>query len=87
MTASASTLSIADKGKPGHFGLQGMQERAVRIEGKLTIASAETSGTTINLARPRRHRIPEGTTNTVHEQRAALILRRERAPSDVERLG
>jgi signal transduction histidine kinase len=28
---------IADRGKNGHFGLQGMRERAARIGGKLTL--------------------------------------------------
>jgi len=31
---------VADRGKDGHFGLQGMRERVVRIGGKLTIVSS-----------------------------------------------
>lgn len=35
----------------GHFGRQGMRERAVRIEGKLILTSG-SSGTTVNLQVP-----------------------------------
>jgi len=44
--------AIADGGKEGHYGLQGMRERAVRIAGKLTIVSAANSGTEIKLVVP-----------------------------------
>jgi signal transduction histidine kinase len=44
--------AIADKGKDGHFGLQGMRERAARISGKLTIVSSANSGTEIELTVP-----------------------------------
>ena len=44
--------AIVSSGKAGHFGLQGMQERAARIEGKLTLVSSATSGTEIKLAVP-----------------------------------
>src|SRR6266436_3867298 len=44
--------AIADTGKDGHFGLQGMRERAARIEGKLTIVSSMNSGTEIKLVVP-----------------------------------
>ena len=47
-------LSIADAGKEGHFGLQGMRERAARIGAKLTIASSADSGTEIILMVPGR---------------------------------
>jgi signal transduction histidine kinase/ligand-binding sensor domain-containing protein len=43
--------SITDKGKDGHFGLQGMRERADRVGGKLTLLTS-TSGTDIKLAVP-----------------------------------
>src|SRR6267142_847211 len=39
----------ADRGKDGHFGLQGMRERASRIGGKLTLRSSSGSGTEISL--------------------------------------
>jgi ligand-binding sensor domain-containing protein len=44
--------AIADKGKDGHFGLQGMRERAARIGGKLTLVSSSNSGTEIKLTVP-----------------------------------
>ena len=44
--------AYADQGKAGHFGLQGMRERAVRIEGKLTLTNSESSGTAITLVVP-----------------------------------
>jgi len=40
---------IADNGKDGHFGLQGMRELAGRISGNLTLRSSSTSGTEIAL--------------------------------------
>ena len=46
--------AIADKGKDGHFGLQGMRERAARIGGKLTLLSSSNSGTEIKLMVPGR---------------------------------
>ncbi len=42
----------ADKGRDGHFGLQGMRERAARIGGKLTLGSSSSSGTEIRLTVP-----------------------------------
>jgi signal transduction histidine kinase/ligand-binding sensor domain-containing protein len=44
--------AIVDKGKDGHFGLQGMRERAARIGGKLKLVSSSKSGTEINLLVP-----------------------------------
>ena len=44
--------AIADRGKDGHFGLQGMRERAARIGGKLTLVSSSNSGTEISLVVP-----------------------------------
>jgi signal transduction histidine kinase len=44
--------AIADRGKDGHFGLQGMRERAARIGGKLTLGSSSNSGTAITLEVP-----------------------------------
>jgi signal transduction histidine kinase/ligand-binding sensor domain-containing protein len=43
---------VADRGKDRHFGLQGMRERAARIEGKLTLVSSPSSGTEIKLIVP-----------------------------------
>ena len=44
--------AVAEKGRDGHFGLQGMRERVARIEGKLTIVSSATSGTEITVIVP-----------------------------------
>jgi ligand-binding sensor domain-containing protein/signal transduction histidine kinase len=44
--------SIAGRGKDGHFGLQGMRERAARIAGKLTVVSSANSGTEITVVVP-----------------------------------
>jgi signal transduction histidine kinase len=43
---------IADRGKDGHFGLQGMRERAARIGGNLMLGSSSNSGTEIKLVVP-----------------------------------
>jgi signal transduction histidine kinase/ligand-binding sensor domain-containing protein len=45
---------IAAKGREGHFGLQGMHERADRIGAKLTVTSSPGSGTKIVLVVPGR---------------------------------
>jgi signal transduction histidine kinase/ligand-binding sensor domain-containing protein len=44
--------AIADRGKDGHFGLQGMRERAARIGGNLRLGSSPKSGTEIKLVVP-----------------------------------
>ena len=44
--------SISDHGKAGHFGLQGMRERASRIHGKLTTVSSANGGTEVSLVVP-----------------------------------
>jgi signal transduction histidine kinase len=44
--------SIIAEGKRGHFGLQGMRERAGRIRSKLTFESSATSGTEVTLLVP-----------------------------------
>ena len=44
--------SFVHDGKDGHFGLQGMRERAARIRGKLTILSTISAGTTVTLRVP-----------------------------------
>ena len=46
--------AVVDKGKDGHFGLQGMRERAARIAAKLTVVSSATSGTEITVIVPGR---------------------------------
>jgi signal transduction histidine kinase/ligand-binding sensor domain-containing protein len=44
--------SIAEQGKDGHYGLQGMRERVERIGGKLTVVSSADSGTEITVVVP-----------------------------------
>ena len=44
--------AIADRGKDGHFGLQGMRERAARIGGNLALESSSNLGTEIKLIVP-----------------------------------
>jgi signal transduction histidine kinase len=44
--------AIVDKGKEGHFGLQGMHERARRIMARFTIDTSTLSGTEIKLVGP-----------------------------------
>ncbi len=43
---------IAGQGKEGHFGLQGMRERALRIGATLTIVSSANTGTELTLFVP-----------------------------------
>jgi signal transduction histidine kinase/ligand-binding sensor domain-containing protein len=43
---------IVHRGKPGHFGLQGMRERAARIMGKISVESSAGSGAVITLTVP-----------------------------------
>lgn len=45
---------IADKGRDGHFGMQGMRERAFRIGGQLKFTSSPKSGTSVELKVPGR---------------------------------
>ena len=44
--------AVIDRGREGHFGLQGMRERAARIGGKLTLMSSAGAGTEIKLVVP-----------------------------------
>jgi len=46
--------AIVDQGKPGHFGIQGMRERAARIGGNLTVLSSPGLGTEITIVVPGR---------------------------------
>src|SRR4029077_19099379 len=43
---------IVRRGKPGHFGLQSMRERAARIMGQFSVESSAGSGTEITLTVP-----------------------------------
>ena len=44
--------TVVEAGRNGHFGLQGMRERAARIGGKFTIATSANSGTAITVVVP-----------------------------------
>jgi signal transduction histidine kinase/ligand-binding sensor domain-containing protein len=44
--------ALLEHGRPGHFGLQGMRERAAHAEGKLTVTSAPGAGTVVTLIVP-----------------------------------
>jgi signal transduction histidine kinase/ligand-binding sensor domain-containing protein len=44
--------TLAEQGKDGHFGLQGMRERVERIGAKLTVVSSADSGTEITVIVP-----------------------------------
>jgi signal transduction histidine kinase len=44
--------AIVDEGREGHFGLQGMHERAHRIMAKLAVGTSTVSGTEIKLVVP-----------------------------------
>lgn len=44
--------AVIDLGKQGHFGLQGMRERAARIGGRLSLMSAAGCGTEMRLVVP-----------------------------------
>jgi signal transduction histidine kinase/ligand-binding sensor domain-containing protein len=52
--------SLAEHGRDGHFGLRGMHERADRIGGRFTVASAPDSGTVITLIVPGRSAFAAG---------------------------
>jgi signal transduction histidine kinase/ligand-binding sensor domain-containing protein len=43
---------VIEQGRPGHYGLQGMRERAARIGADLTIDSSADSGTEVTLVVP-----------------------------------
>jgi signal transduction histidine kinase len=46
--------AVVSQGKEGHFGLQGMRERAGRIGGELTVVSSAKAGTEITVVVPGR---------------------------------
>jgi signal transduction histidine kinase len=52
---SGMSAGVAESGKPGHYGLIGMRERAQRIGGTLTIASIAEQGTKLIAAVPGRY--------------------------------
>jgi signal transduction histidine kinase len=48
------TTSLVSRGRPGHFGLHGMRERAERAGGRLTVRSRHGGGTEVSVAIPLR---------------------------------
>lgn len=44
--------AVLQSGVPGHYGLSGMRERAARLNGEFSIASAVAEGTTVHLSLP-----------------------------------
>lgn len=44
--------AVAESGKPGHWGIRGMQERATAIRATLRFAKSKGGGTTVDLAVP-----------------------------------
>jgi signal transduction histidine kinase len=52
--------AIARSGKKGHFGLQGMRERAARIGAKLNLVTSSARGTEVSLTVPGRTVFCEG---------------------------
>jgi nitrate/nitrite-specific signal transduction histidine kinase len=47
--------AIVEQGRKGHYGLQGMKERAARIHGRLALVSSPKRGTEITLIVPGRN--------------------------------
>ncbi len=60
--------AVATAGRPGHFGLAGMQERALRIDGQFQILSRAGSGTDIELVIPGKVAYTRGRHKTVLEK-------------------
>jgi len=72
--------AIVDQGKEGHFGLQGLRERAARIGAKLTFVSSGDSGTDIILTVPGRI-VFRKTAATLFERMRAIVTPAARTPS------
>ncbi|WP_377702307.1 triple tyrosine motif-containing protein [Pseudoduganella sp. UC29_71] len=78
---------IASNGRPGHFGLLGMQERACRIHAKLSIAGGPNGGTVVELAVPGKMAYatpPYGMLKRVSAKVAQCFARRQLATDDAK---
>ena len=58
LTISDDGVGMAGPSKPGHFGLTGMDERAVRLGGKLTVTPNPDGGTLVRVEVPLRNGNP-----------------------------
>jgi len=58
LTISDDGVGMAGPSKPGHFGLTGMDERAVRLGGKLTVTPNPDGGTLVRVEVPLRNGYP-----------------------------
>jgi signal transduction histidine kinase len=67
---------VTEKGRPGHWGLRGMHERAKRVGGNLGVWSKPDSGTEIELT------IPASTAYATSTQRRFRLSRKGEATSD-----
>jgi len=67
---------VTNKGRPGHWGLRGMQERARLVGGNLEVWSKPDSGTAIYLT------IPASTAYATSTQRRSWLYRRRAAKTD-----
>jgi signal transduction histidine kinase len=74
--------AIAEKGMSGHFGLQGMRERATRIGGRLILIGSPTSGTEVRLLVPGRVTFRRTTSNRHSVARKIMGLFRRDRTSD-----
>jgi len=72
---------VTDKGRPGHWGLRGMQERAELVGGNLGVWSKLDSGTEIELTIPASTAYAKSTA-----QRPSWLYRRRAAKTDDSRM-
>src|SRR4029077_5673667 len=72
--------AIVDRGKEGHFGLQGRRERGAGIGAKLTFVCSGDSGTDITLTVPGRV-VFRKTAATLFERMRAIITPAAGTPS------
>jgi signal transduction histidine kinase len=79
--ASGLRLCVEDDGvggaapRPGHYGLQGMRERAERIGARLDVADRPGHGTTVTLARPSTPLSERGAGDDHHDDHQRLARR------------
>jgi len=74
--------AVVTEGRAGHFGLQGMRERAERIGSKLAIVSAPNSGTEMTLTVP--GKVIFRKADATRFERIRTLFRRGRGVSDSE---